>query len=133
MSWEELLAMGGGEGAGRVWDGMLGVEGRRCSGSTGWLEMPWGSGGLHRGVIGAWRKGRVSKSAGCQGREGVVWSGMLNDGNSVILLLWGRLGTGEMGFEGAGGEVVLGNGRRSSYGGLRNTRHKGVGAGCLGT
>ena len=59
--------------------------------------------GLYGGMVGAWRNGRGRMLATCQGWEGVVWSGMLHDGDSVISLLRERLGTSEMGFEGAGG------------------------------
>ena len=69
----------------------------------------------------------------CQGGEGVVWSGALHDGNSVILLLVEHVGTREMGFEGTGVEVVWGNGRRrGGRGGLGDAGHEGVGTGCMG-
>ena len=57
---------------------------------------------------------------------------MLRDGKAVILLLREHLGTGEMGFEGAGGELVWGNLRRGSHERLENAGQKGVGAGCVG-
>ena len=69
----------------------------------------------------------------CQGGGCAVWSGMLRDGKIVNLLLREHSGTGEMGFEGAGGEVVWGNGRRmGSHERLKNAGQNGVGAGCVG-
>ena len=54
---------------------------------------------------------------------------MLRDGKIVNLLLREHSGTGEMRYEGAGGEVFWGNGRRRiGQEGLGGARHGGVGA-----
>ena len=74
----------------------------------------------------------MHKLAACQRGKGVVWSGVLRDGVSVGLLLREQFGARGMGFEGAGGELVWGNGRRSSHEGLREAGRNGVWTGCMG-
>ena len=71
--------------------------------------------------------------AGRQGSEGVMWSEMLRDGNSVTSLLREHLGARELGFESAVGELGWEKGRgMSSHEGLREASGGGVWAGCMG-
>ena len=72
--------------------------------------------------------------AGCQQWEGVVWSGLLRDGKTVILLLREQLGTRKMGCNGMGREVVRGNGRgRGKCERPGKAWHEGVRTGYMGT
>ena len=42
----------------------------------------------------------------CQGEKGRVWSGVLRDGNSLVVLIREHMRTNWMGRCGAGGEMV---------------------------